>query len=83
MSYCRFGSGDVYAYECSGGGIQFYTTRENLDRLCNTHVEAYQYIKELRDVHGLSVPSYAIEQLRDEAIEEAKQAADFLWDVGA
>ena len=82
MSYCRFGNGDVYAYDCTGG-VQFYTTREGLDRLCSTHVEAYQYIKELRDVHGLSVPSYAIEALKDEAIDEAKRAVDFLREVDA
>lgn len=72
MSYCRFLEGDVYAYECVGG-VQFYVAggRKELDRLCNTFNEAYQYAKELRDTHGLDVPSHAIEALKADALEEA------------
>lgn len=74
MSYCRFMDGDVYAYETEGG-VQFWVSGDNkaLDRLCNTFNEAYRYIKELRDVHGLDVPSYAIEALKEDALEEAKR----------
>lgn len=72
MSYCRFSDGDVYAYE-TDGGVQFWVSNGNkaLDRLCNTFDEAYRYAKELSDVHGLDVPSYAIEALKADAIEEA------------
>ena len=74
MSYCRFSNGDVYAYECDGG-VQFWVTGDckDLDRLCNTFNEAYQYAKALRDEHGLKVPSYAIEALRADAIEEIER----------
>ena len=74
MSYCRFTEGDVYAYE-TDGGVQFWVSSDNkaLDRLCNTFNEAYRYAKELRDVHGLDVPSYAIEALKEDALEEAKR----------
>lgn len=72
MSYCRFTEGDVYAYECDGG-VQFYVSdgKRELDRLCSTFNEAYQYARVLRDTHGLDVPSYAIEALKADAIEEA------------
>ena len=72
MSYCRFTEGDVYAYACDGG-VQFYVSdgKRELDRLCNTANEAYQYAKVLRDTHGLDVPNYAIEALKADAIEEA------------
>ena len=72
MSYCRFSEGDVYAYECDGG-VQFYVSdgKRELDRLCNTFNEAYQYAKVLRDTHGLDVPSHAIEALKADALEEA------------
>ena len=77
MSYCRFSDdSDVYAYACDGG-IQFWVAGnadKGLDHLCNTLSEAYRYAKELRDKHGLMVPDYAIECLRDDAIEEAKHA---------
>ena len=68
MSYCRFSEGDVYAYECDGG-VQFYVSdgKRELDRLCNTFNEAYQYAKVLRDTHGLDVPSHAIEALKADA----------------
>ena len=76
MSYCRFtDDSDVYAYECEGG-VQFWVagrTNKALDRLCNMFNEAYQYAKDLRDKHGLKVPGYAIEELRIEALEEAKR----------
>ena len=52
MSYCRWIGGDVYAYE-SDYGVQFWIAgNKSLDRVCRTHIEAYQYAKELRDVHG-------------------------------
>lgn len=72
MSYCRFTEGDVYAYVCDGG-VQFYVSdgRRELDRLCNTFNEAYQYARVLRDTHGLDVPSHAIEALKADALEEA------------
>ena len=72
MSYCRFMEGDVYAYECDGG-VQFYVAdgKRELDRLCSTFNEAYQYARVLRDTHGLDVPSHAIEALKADAIEEA------------
>ena len=72
MSYCRFAEGDVYAYECDGG-VQFHVSdgRRELDRLCSTFGEAYQYAKALRDTHGLDVPSRAIEALKADAMEEA------------
>ena len=72
MSYCRFTEGDVYAYACDGG-VQFYVAdgKRELDRLCNTFNEAYQYARVLRDTHGLDVPSHAIEELKADAIEEA------------
>ena len=74
MSYCRLSDGDVYAYDSVEGGVRFYVSRkksEHLDRLCPTYNEAYQYMKSLRDEHGLDVPDYAIEALRADAIEEA------------
>jgi hypothetical protein len=72
MSYCRFTEGDVYAYACDGG-VQFYVSdgKTELDSLCNTFNEAYQYAKALRDAHGLDVPSHAIEALKADALEEA------------
>ena len=72
MSYCRFTEGDVYAYECDGG-VQFYVSdgKRELDRLCSTFNEAYQYAMVLRSTHGLDVPSHAIEELKADAIEEA------------
>lgn len=72
MSYCRFTEGDVYAYECDFG-VQFVVIggKENLDRLCRTFNEAYQYAKVLRDTHGLDVPDHAIEALKADALEEA------------
>ena len=72
MSYCRFAEGYVYAYVCDGG-VQFYVSdgKRELDRLCNTFNEAYQYAKALRDTHGLDVPSNAIEALKADALEEA------------
>lgn len=72
MSYCRFAEGDVYAYVCDGG-VQFYVSdgKRELDRLCNTFNEAYQYARVLRDTHGLDVPSHAIEALKADALEEA------------
>lgn len=72
MSYCRFSEGDVYAYECAEG-VQFYVPHDKreLDRTCSTFNEAYQYAKRLRDVHGLDVPSHAIETLKADAIEDA------------
>lgn len=73
MSYCRFSECDVYAYDSSDGGVQFYVSsgRRDLDRLCATYNEAYQYAKALRDEHGLDVPSHAIEALKADALEEA------------
>lgn len=72
VSYCRFIDGDVYAYECEGG-VQFWTAKESLNRLCNTFNEAYQYAIFLRDGYGLDVPSYAIEALKADALDEAKR----------
>ena len=70
MSYCRFSNdSDVYAYDCDWG-VQILATKEGLDRLCNTYGEAYQYLLQLRHVHGLSVPDYAIDALKTEAEEE-------------
>ena len=73
MSYCRFSECDVYAYDSSDGGVQFYVAdgRKDLDRLCATYNEAYQYAKTLRDTHGLDVPSHALEALKADALEEA------------
>ena len=73
MSYCRFCECDVYAYDSSDGGVQFYVSngRRDLDRLCATYNEAYQYAKMLRDTHGLDVPDHAIEALKADALEEA------------
>lgn len=73
MSYCRFCEGDVYAYDSCDGGVQFYVSGgsdRKLDRLCATYSEAYQYIKALRDEHGLNVPEHAIEALRADAMNE-------------
>ena len=75
MSYCRLSDGDVYAYDSVEGGVRFYVSHkkgEHFDRLCRTYNDAYQYIKSLRDEHGLDVPDYAIEALRADAIEEAR-----------
>ena len=75
MSYCRFSECDVYAYD-SEGGVQFYVARsvgEDLDRLCPTYNEAYQYAKTLRDKHGADIPDHAIYALRAEALEEAER----------
>jgi len=69
MSYCRFSEGDVYAYACEGG-VQFWVTGKTLDRLCNTYDAAYQYAKYLRD-EGFDVPSYAIDALRADALDES------------
>lgn len=67
MSYCRFSyDSDVYAYDCDRG-IQIWVAKRGLDRLCNTYGEAYQYLLQLRYVHGLSVPDYAIDALKTEA----------------
>ena len=84
MSYCRFSDGDVYAYE-TDGGVQFWVSGDNreLDRLCNTFYEAYRYAKELSDVHGLDVPSYAIEALREDALEEAKRISGVVGELQA
>lgn len=84
MSYCRFSDGDVYAYE-TDGGVQFWVSGDNreLDRLCNTFYEAYRYAKELSDVHGLDVPSYAIEALREDALEEAKRISGVIGELQA
>lgn len=76
MSYCRFSDGDVYAYDYVEGGVMFFVRGvfdKGLDRECMTYNEAYQYAKELRDVHGLNVPNHAIEALKADAIEEAKR----------
>lgn len=75
MSYCRFIECDVYAYD-SEGGVQFYVARsvgEDLDRLCPTYNEAYQYAKTLRDKHGADIPDHAIYALRADALEEAER----------
>ena len=83
MSYCRFSDGDVYAYE-TDGGVQFWVSGDNreLDRMCNTFYGAYRYAKELSDVHGLDVPSYAIEALREDALEEAKRISGVIGGLG-
>ena len=82
MSYCRFLEGDVYAYECAGG-VQFWVAgNRELDRLCNTFAEAYQYAKSLRDEHGLDVPSHAIEALRADAVDECGSAVELLRELG-
>lgn len=81
MSYCRFLEGDVYAYDSCEGGVQFYVhsdTEDGLDRLCRTYTEAYEYAKELRDEHGVKVPDFAIEAMREDAIEEAERFAGLL-----
>lgn len=70
MSYCRFSyDSDVYAYDCDRG-IQVWVTKRGFDHLCHTYVEAYRYILQLRDVHGLKVPGYAIDALKTDAEEE-------------
>lgn len=74
MSYCLWSEGDVYAYD-SVEGVRFYVSckkGEHLDRLFRYYAEAYQYAKLLRDVHELNVPDHAIEELRADAVEEAK-----------
>ena len=74
MSYCRWSECDVYAYDSCEGGVRFWVAGDDsLNRLCGTYNEAYQYAKELRDKHGLDVPSYAIDALREDAIDETKQ----------
>lgn len=76
MSYCRFIECDVYAYDSCEGGVQFYVARsvgEDLDRLCPTYNEAYQYAKTLRDKHGADIPDHAIDALRADALEEAER----------
>lgn len=76
MSYCRFIECDVYAYDSCEGGVQFYVARsvgEDLDRLCPTYNEAYQYAKTLRDKHGADIPDHAIYALRADALEEAER----------
>lgn len=74
MSYCRWSECDVYAYDSCEGGVRFYVAGDNgFDRLCRTYNDAYQYAKELRDEHGFDVPLHAIDALREDAIEEAKQ----------
>ena len=77
MSYCRFIEGDVYAYDSCMGGVQFYiaenTGKKELDRLCSTYNEAYQYAKTLRDEHGLVVPNHAIDALREDALDETER----------
>ena len=82
MSYCRFCDGDVYAYDSVEGGVRFYVAdgRRDLDRLSETYHEAYQYAKALRDEHGLEVPSYAIESMRVDALEELVRD---MWREGA
>lgn len=71
MSYCLWSECDVYAYDSCEGGVRFYVAGDDsLNRLCGTYNEAYQYAKELRDKHGLDVPSYAIDALREDAIIE-------------
>ena len=75
MSYCRFSECDVYAYVCDGG-VQFWVSKEHdqeLDRLCNTFNDAYQYAKALRDEHGIDVPDHAIEALRLDALDEIER----------
>ena len=74
MSYCRWSECDVYAYDSCEGGVRFWVAgNDDLNRLCGTYNEAYQYAKELRDKHGIDVPSHAIDALREDAIDEAKQ----------
>ena len=76
MSYCRFIECDVYAYDSVEGGVQFYVARgvgDDLDRLCPTYNEAYQYAKTLRDKHGVDIPDHAIYALRADALEEAER----------
>lgn len=85
MSYCRFTEGDVYAYD-SEGGVQFYVARsvgDDLDRLCPTYNEAYQYAKDLRDKYGADIPDNAIRALRAEALEEAERISGTGSDVAA
>ncbi|MBR3318738.1 MAG: hypothetical protein IKG21_13050 [Atopobiaceae bacterium] len=73
MSYCRFtDDSDVYAYDCDGG-VQIWVTKRGFDRLCNTYGDAYRYLLQLRDVHGLSVPDYAIDALKADAMEEVSR----------
>ena len=73
MSYCRWSECDVYAYDSCEGGIRFWVAgNDSLNRLCKTYNEAYQYAKRLRDEHGFDVPSHAIDELRKDAIDEAK-----------
>lgn len=68
MSYCRFGeNSDVYAYEDYMGGIQVWTVGGAHDMHCATPYEAYVYIRNLRDLHGLKVPDSALECLAWEA----------------
>lgn len=89
MSYCRWSECDVYAYDSCEGGVRFWVAgNDSFNRLCGTYNEAYQYAKELRDKHGFDVPSHAIDALREDAIEEAKQhlgpdsaVADMLADI--
>lgn len=89
MSYCRWSECDVYAYDSCEGGVRFWVAGDDsFNRLCGTYNEAYQYAKELRDKHGFDVPSHAIDALREDAIEEAKQhlgpdsaVADMLADI--
>lgn len=72
MSYCRWSDGDVYAYDCAEG-VQFWIAgHSELDRLCATHTKAYDYAIELRNVHGVQIPDYAVEALRFEADAEVK-----------
>ena len=74
MSYCRWSECDVYAYDSCEGGVRFWVAgNDSLNRLCGTYNEAYQYAKKLRDKHGLDVPDHAIDELREDAIDEAKQ----------
>ena len=74
MSYCRWSECDVYAYDSCEGGVRFWVAgNDDLNRICCTYNEAYQYAKELRDKHGIDVPSRAIDALREDAIDEAKQ----------
>lgn len=74
MSYCRWSECDVYAYDSCEGGVRFWVAGDDsLNRLCGTYNEAYQYAKELRDKHGLDVPSFAIDALREDAIDEAER----------
>ena len=75
MSYCRWSECDVYAYE-SDRGFEFWVAGhidKDLDRVCRTSMEAYQYAKELRDMHGVDITDFAIEALRAEAVEERER----------